>query len=279
MKNVNLLKKRPGDHEPPYPEKVKKKKTGFYLVLFLFILSLLGILGTWGYINFFLPLKESDLINLLESEKKQTTGETPAEDKTASETTGPAKEQEKEAAAKPEEPDMKSETEKNKYLLVLPEDKKHPYVVHAASFQKFDNALRFADPLMKKEIPVYIGLYAIPKKGNYYRVMIGRFETYQDSASYIETLQKDGLIKSAYSAKTPFSLEVSTHDSHKKALDKASELRKRGYAPVIFPFQSKSEKKEIKYEVLLGAYKTKDEANRSAGILSKRGLKTSVITP
>jgi cell division septation protein DedD len=280
LKNVNLLRKRSGDLEPPYPEKVKKRKTGLYVVLLLFILGFLGIAGTWGYINFFLPLKESDLINLLESEKKQqTTVKTPAEDKTASQTTEPAKDHDKEATAKPEESGMKSETEKNKYLIVLPEGKKHPYVVHAASFQKFDNALRFVDPLLNKEIPVYIGLYSIPKKGNYYRVMIGRFETYQDSANYIETLQKDGLIKSAYSVKTPFSLELSTHDSYKEALDKASDLRKKGYAPVIFPFQSKSEKKEIKYKVLLGAYKTKDEANKSAGVLLKRGLKTSVIAP
>lgn len=277
MKNVNLLKKGAGDLQPSHSGKVKKKKTGFYLVLAIFILSLLGIVGTWGYINFLLPLKEGDLISLLQSEKtEQTTAQTDASSKAAPDTTEPQQEQSKEAAPKPEDSGIKRMKEENKYLIVFPENKKHPYIVHAASFQKFGNAVRFASPLLKKEIPVFIGLYSIPKKGRYFRVMIGRFETYQDSVNYIDMLKKDGLIKSAYSKKSPFSLELSTYDSHKEALDKVSELKKRGYAPVIFPCQLLS---GIKYKVLLGAYKTKAEASRSAGVLSKRGLKTSVIEP
>lgn len=298
MKNVNLIHRGPGIRYKR--EKPKKSKTAennnknkikiFYVILSLLLIAFIGGAGIWAYINFLLPLKEVRLTTLIEPEKPKEKDIGPLrEDEKIAKPPEVIKEEktekreiekkEKVKKEKLEEIAIKKEVKEKGKLLIFSADKHYPYVLHVASFRKFANARRFMTSLVKEGYPAYFGLFNIPKKGSYYRIFIGRFETQKECLNFKSHLKSKKNMKSSYPLKLPYSLELETFNSFKSASKRDSELRTMGYSPFIFPFRIRSIEGTVKYKILIGAYSSKKDANKTSRILSKKGLKNKVIMP
>ena len=305
MKNVNLIYKGPGIRYRQRKPKasINKTKTLYVLLSLLLVLGIGGAL-TWAYINFLLPLKEVKLITLIEQEKTKREQEKPKEleihplkedEKIAKTPLEITKEEQKKEPKTPQIKKEKREVQKKKEVArlekrplkkeemqkeqppLLFKEKNYSYVIHIASFRQFNNARRYMTSLVKKGYPAYIGFFKIPNKGDYYRILIGRFETRENAQDYIALLKQKGIVKSGRALKIPYSLELGTYDSKKSASKMDSELRKRGYSPLVLPV--KSNQNTVKYKILVGAYTSKSDAEKASSILSDKGMKNSVIMP
>lgn len=288
MKNINLINRTPGISAKKQTEPVKKKKKSFYIIVSLFILSLIGVTGFWAYINFLQPLQEVSLgslestkpgqarINILKQEKeieKPPAAEKKQEEQKKTEAMPEKKEVPAEEKIKKPE---KIETKDN--LLIFSEGKNYPYVVQVSSVKQLANARKYMNSLLAKDYPAYIGFFKIPKKGNYYRILIGRFATQKDAVNYINLLKKKKVITSGIATKIPYSLDAGTYPSYEKALKRDAQLRKIGYAPFMFPIRSKKTE-ALQYKILIGAYRTKKDARDATLRVQKNGIKSKVIAP
>jgi|GEM_PF-1901844 len=298
MKNLNLIHRGPGIRFKR--EKPKKSKTAennnknkikiFYVILSLLFIVFIGGAGIWAYINFLLPLKEVKLITLIEPEKpkEKDIGSLREDEKIAKPPEAIKKEKtekreiekkDKFKKDKVEKIVIKKEIKEKDESLIFSADKHYPYVLHVASFREFANARRFMTSLVKEGYPAYFGLFNIPKKGSYYRIFIGRFENQKECLNFKSHLKSKKKMKSAYPLKLPYSLGLDTFDSFKSASKRDSELRTRGYSPFIFPFRTKGLEDTVKYKILIGAYSSEKDANKTSKLLSKKGIENKIIMP
>ena len=293
MKNINLINKAPGISTKKQTEPAKKKRKSLYIIVSLFILSLIGIMGFWAYINFLQPLQEVSLGNLESAKPGQTRIKILKQEKGIEKPPAPEEKQEEQKKAeaipekkevpaeekirKPEKTEIKKAEVKDN-LLIFSEGKKYPYVVQVSSVKQLANARKYMNSLLAKDYQAYIGFFKIPKKGNYYRILIGRFETQKDAVNYIKLLKEKKVVPSGIASRIPYSLDAGTYPSYEKALKRDEELRKAGYAPFLFPIRS--EKTEaLQYKILIGAYLTKKDAQGPTLRVQKNGIKSKVIAP
>ena len=149
------------------------------------------------------------------------------------------------------------------------------YVIHIASVRKKPIALKFADKQSSDStLRLCSKMNADPEK-LWYRLLIGRFSTLEDSQSYIQTLKATGEINGyARTLKLPYSLLISAGHPLEPSQKIVEALRQIDYMAYLSP----SQKAPNTYDVFVGAFSSRDGAGQRARTLVKNGIPVSVIT-
>ncbi len=150
------------------------------------------------------------------------------------------------------------------------------YMIHVASVKKRHLAEQFiniqpTDGTIRLSTTVQLN----PDKP-WYRLLVGRFRTPDESRQYIQVMKQNGR-PGAYAKpmKLPYSLMISSGRPFEPSQKIVEALRKIDYMAYLAPSTSAANA----YDVLVGAYVNKKEADKRAQLLLTNGIPVNVITP
>ena len=150
------------------------------------------------------------------------------------------------------------------------------YMIHVASVKKRHLAEQFinmqpTDGTIRLSTTVLLN----PAKP-WYRLLVGRFRTPDESRQYIQAMKQNGR-PGAYAKpmKLPYSLMISSGRPFEPSQKIVEALRKIDYMAYLAPSTSAANA----YDVLVGAYENKKEADKRAQLLLTNGIPVNVITP
>lgn len=150
------------------------------------------------------------------------------------------------------------------------------YMIHVASVKKRHLAEQFinmqpTDGTIRLSTTVQLN----PDKP-WYRLLVGRFRTSDESRQYIQVMKQNGR-PGAYAKpmKLPYSLMISSGRPYEPSQKIVEALRKIDYMAYLAPSTSAANA----YDVLVGAYVNKKEADKRAQLLLTNGIPVNVITP
>ena len=150
------------------------------------------------------------------------------------------------------------------------------YMIHVASVKKRHLAEQFinmqpTDGTIRLSTTVLLN----PAKP-WYRLLVGRFRTPDESRQYIQAMKQNGR-PGAYAKpmKLPYSLMISSGRPFEPSQKIVEALRKIDYMAYLAPSTSAANA----YDVLVGAYENRKEADRRAQLLLTNGIPVEVITP
>lgn len=150
--------------------------------------------------------------------------------------------------------------------------KRRPFTIHISSFQNAAKALEVTLALMQKDDPAAATPVMIPGRGMWFRVLIGFYETRQ-KAELAAAVLKGRKFHYVKVMKRPWAIALKPlwQDNTQKHLQ--TTLRKFGFSiyNASRPFSMTSDK------ILVGAFKSKDEATPFARRLQDAGFKTKVL--
>ena len=149
---------------------------------------------------------------------------------------------------------------------------KRPFTIHISSFKKAAKAIEVANTLIQKKDPAVATPIMIPGRGMWYRVLIDFYENRQQ-AETAATVLKNRKFHYVRVMKRPWAiaLDIPRQESGKKDLQTA--LRQFGFS-VYDPSPPLSSSPD---QILVGAFKTKNEATPFARRLQDAGFKTKVL--
>lgn len=154
--------------------------------------------------------------------------------------------------------------------------KNGPFLIHVSSVQKSDVAEKFVDRKTNDGTIHLATLVTLPKKGRWYRLLVGRFKTLNAAGSHIQKLKQSGVIGGyARPVKLPFTLLISTGQSLVSSQRKIQALRNKHLLAYLSPSAGNSET----YDILLGAYGSEKEATQCAKIALKNGISAKTVCP
>lgn len=154
--------------------------------------------------------------------------------------------------------------------------KKYPFVIHASSHKSWENAVRAANHLRKSGFSAYVIKSLIPKKGEWFRVVVDRFRTKNDANYLAKKLIENKFSSYSFSLKLPYAISVGSFKNEAEAYKTIQKFRKKRYSPYLF---SIGEENEIIHFVLVGGYNNKKKANNVSKMLAKKGVTNMVIQP
>jgi len=150
------------------------------------------------------------------------------------------------------------------------------YMIHVASVKKRHLAEQFVDMQPTDGTLRLSTTVQLNPDKPWYRLLVGRFRTPDESRQYIQTMKQNGRPGAyAKSMKLPYSLMISSGRPFESSQKIVEALRKIDYMAYLTP----SMRAANAYDVLVGAYENKKEADKRAQLLLTNGIPVKVITP
>ena len=148
----------------------------------------------------------------------------------------------------------------------------YPYTIHVSSYKKREIANCLAMKLKKKGMPAFVCLTEIPGKGDYHRVFIGFYSTLAETRKAASILkgQKD-LYPLEF--KMPYAIQIGDAGSAQELKKLETDLRSKAY--MAYSISDADDMRKTR--LLIGAFKTQNEAARLTRKLKDEGFKAEVV--
>jgi len=148
----------------------------------------------------------------------------------------------------------------------------HPYMIQVSSYKSKEDAMREAMILRDKGDSVCISHARIAGKGDWYRVLVGFYRTFEEAQKAVLEL-KEREYRQAFVVRPPFTVELGFFSGDEKLNKLKADLIAKGYSAYSLP--NRATKNKIR--LLVGAFWTEKEAETVIKDLQKEGFKPKVV--
>jgi cell division septation protein DedD len=147
-----------------------------------------------------------------------------------------------------------------------------PYTIQVSSFKDKERSNSVVMALRKKGDPAFTCLTRIPGKGDWYRVYIGSYRTFEETqAAALKLKRRKHLYPLAM--KVPYAVQVGVSSYDKELKEIEADLESKGYLAYRIP----DRRNRGKTRLLIGAFKTEKGAARLTGKLQEEGFDPKVV--
>jgi len=148
----------------------------------------------------------------------------------------------------------------------------HPYMIQVSSYKSKEDAMREAMILRDKGDSVCISHARIAEKGDWYRVLVGFYRTFEEAQKAVLEL-KEREYRQAFVVRPPFTVELGFFSGDEKLNKLKADLIAKGYSAYSLP--NRATKNKIR--LLVGAFWKEKEAETVIKDLQKEGFKPKVV--
>lgn len=148
----------------------------------------------------------------------------------------------------------------------------HPYMIQVSSYKSKEDAMREAMILRDKGDSVCISHARIAEKGDWYRVLVGFYRTFEEAQKAVLEL-KEREYRQAFVVRPPFTVELGFFSGDEKLNKLKADLIAKGYSAYSLP--NRATKNKIR--LLVGAFWTEKEAETVIKDLQKEGFTPKVV--
>lgn len=148
----------------------------------------------------------------------------------------------------------------------------YPYMIQVGSYPNKDESMREAMILRNKGDSACISHAHITGKGDWYRVLVGYYQTPEEAQKAVLELKKREY-RNAFVVKRPFAVEVGIFSDDKKLNEMAADLLAKGYSAYRVP--DRVYKNKIR--LLVSAFRAEEEAETMTKSLQKEGFNPKVV--
>jgi len=148
----------------------------------------------------------------------------------------------------------------------------YPYTIHVSSYLDKEKSNNQAAELKDQGAPAFACPAWIPGKGDWYRVFIGWYETIEETRKAASELRGKQDIH-PLELKMPYAVQVGIFDSDVELKKLEADLRSKAYITYRIP----DGKPDHRVRLLIGAYKSEEDASRLAQQLEAEGFRTKVV--
>lgn len=147
-----------------------------------------------------------------------------------------------------------------------------PFTIQVSSRKNKDASIREVMKIRNKGDSGFVSPARIPEKGNWYRVFIGWYRSFEEAQQAAIELKAQAYPQ-AIVVKMPFAVQIGvfSSDTELKKLD--ADFQSKGY--VAFSVPDRLDNNKIR--LLVGAFRTEKEAETLAKELEKEGVKPTVV--
>jgi cell division septation protein DedD len=173
---------------------------------------------------------------------------------------------------------MGTETDKGKKELPVVQNvlekaiEFYPYAIQVGSYRDKNDSLREALILREKGEAVCVTHARITGKGDWYRVIVGFYQTPAEAQkAALELIKRE--YRNAFVVRRPFTVEIGIFSGDEKLKTIETQLISNGYSAYTLPVRDVKNK----FRLLVGAFYTENEAEKVSKNLQKEGLKPNVV--
>jgi tetratricopeptide (TPR) repeat protein len=148
----------------------------------------------------------------------------------------------------------------------------YPYTIQVSAYRDPAKSVRAATTLANKGDPAFACPVHIPGKGLWHRVFIGSYHSLAEAQSAADELKKRKFDYAQVSHK-PYAVQVGLFDSEPASKQVITRLGAKGYFTYSLPDRNRPGRTRI----LIGAYATRNEAERLSEQLLKDGFDSRVL--
>jgi cell division septation protein DedD len=148
----------------------------------------------------------------------------------------------------------------------------YPYTIQVSSRKNKDASTREAMKIRNKGNSGFVSHAHIPEKGDWYRVFIGCYRSFEEAQQAAFKL-KEQAYPQAIVVKMPFAIQIGVFSSDEELKKLDADLRSKGYVALSVP--DRLDNKKIRF--LVGAFRTEKEAEILAKELDREGFKSTVV--
>ena len=159
----------------------------------------------------------------------------------------------------------------SKNHALIPQDF-YPYTIQVSSRKNKDISTREAMKIRNKGNFGFVSHAHIPGKGDWYRVFIGCYRSFEEAQQAAIEL-KEQEHPQAIVVKMPFAVQIGVFSSDEELKKVDADLRSKGY--VAFSVPDRLDNNKIR--LLVGALRTEKEAEILAKELEKEGFESTVV--
>lgn len=145
----------------------------------------------------------------------------------------------------------------------------YPYVIQVSAYREPEKAIKTALELRKRGDTAFTAYAVIPKKGKWYRVFVGYYQSFAKAKESAALLKKRRFIYGII-YKKPWAISLGDFVDEKKIQLMEDELLQKGYLPYRMT-------KDKTTRLLIGAYKTPQEAQEMSKEIKAIGFSVQVV--
>jgi cell division septation protein DedD len=182
---------------------------------------------------------------------------------------------------KPTQPVQKAPETKSDKVTTTPQSRQHapaknqefyPYMIQVSSYKSKEDSMREAMILRDKGDSVCISHARIAGKGDWYRVLVGFYQTPEEAQKAALEL-KNREYQNAFVVRPPYTVALGIFSDDEKLRKLEAHLVSKGYSAYSLP--DRATKNDIR--LLVGAFWTEKEAETVTKNLQKEGFKPKVV--
>ena len=159
----------------------------------------------------------------------------------------------------------------SKNHALIPQDF-YPYTIQVSSRRNKDISTREAMKIRNKGNSGFVSHAHIPGKGDWYRVFIGCYRSFEEAQQAAFEL-KEKEHPQAIVVKMPFAVQIGVFSGDEELKKVDADLRSKGYVAYSVPDRLDNNK----IRLLVGAFRTEKEAEILAKESEKEGFKSTVV--
>ena len=148
----------------------------------------------------------------------------------------------------------------------------YAYTIQVSSRKNKDASTREAMNIRNKGNSGFVSHAHIPGKGDWYRVFIGSYRSFEEAQQAVFDLKKKAYPQ-AIVVKMPFAIQIGVFSSDEELKKLDADLRSKGY--IAFSVPDRLDNNKIR--LLVGAFQTEKEAEIFAKELEKEGFESTVV--
>lgn len=152
----------------------------------------------------------------------------------------------------------------------------HPYVVHVASVKNPASAVKMVTDLRKSGFNAFQVTVDLPGKGVWHRILIDRFSTSNEANRFASRIKESGRSDFARVLQLPFAIQLAANATKDQAIETVKKAKEAQASPYIMLFE---EGDEIRFQILIGAYSSADQAEETMGLLRENNLINEIVQP
>jgi cell division septation protein DedD len=147
-----------------------------------------------------------------------------------------------------------------------------PYTIQVSSHKKEKISILEAMKARDKGNSGFVSYVNIPGKGDWYRVFIGFYRTVEEAEQAAVELKKEAY-PHAFVVKMPFAVQIGISSKNEELKELETELRSKGH----LAYSVLDRLSNDKIRLLVGAFRTEEEAEILAKQLQKEGFQPQVV--
>jgi hypothetical protein len=148
----------------------------------------------------------------------------------------------------------------------------YPYTIQVGSSINKEESIRAATKLRNKGDTGFVSHANIPGKGDWYRIFVGFYRTFEEAQKAAYDLKKHEDFH-AFVVKMPFTIQIGIFSNDEELKKMEGNLRSKGYLGYSVPDRLYNKK----IRLLVGAFRTEKEAAIFARELQKKGFNPKVV--